>query len=148
MQFSKLQGAEQLIAKLKKNLAIARQDPNPEVTVGYTAAYALYVHEYDPNRKSSRAKAPNKSESKAKAKGEKGQKKKHKPWDTGQPKFLEQPARELRPELMEIVKVSVANGATLRQALIMAGLRLQRESQKLCPVDTGNLKNSAFTRAS
>lgn len=32
--------------------------------------------------------------------------------------------------------------------LKLAGLFLQRESQKLVPVDTGNLKASAFTRAS
>lgn len=33
------------------------------------------------------------------------------------------------------------------QGLKMAGLYLQAESQKLVPVDTGNLKASAFTRA-
>lgn len=34
----------------------------------------------------------------------------------------------------------------MAQALLLAGLRLQRESQLLCPVLTGNLRNSAFTR--
>jgi len=34
----------------------------------------------------------------------------------------------------------------LRIGLVRAGLFLQRESQKIVPVDTGNLKGSAFTR--
>lgn len=33
-----------------------------------------------------------------------------------------------------------------QRGLIKAGLRLQRESQNLCPVDTGALKSSAYTR--
>lgn len=36
--------------------------------------------------------------------------------------------------------------AALRRGLIMAGLDLQAESQSLVPVDTGALRNSAFTR--
>lgn len=34
----------------------------------------------------------------------------------------------------------------MERGLIKAGLFLQRESQKVVPVDTGALKNSAFTR--
>jgi hypothetical protein len=40
-------------------------------------------------------------------------------------------------------RIAVATARGLKKA----GLFLQRESQKLVPVDTGNLKNSAFTRA-
>jgi len=36
--------------------------------------------------------------------------------------------------------------AATRRGLKKAGLLLQRESQTLCPVLTGNLRNSAFTR--
>ena len=32
------------------------------------------------------------------------------------------------------------------QAMLKAGLFLQAASQRLCPVDTGNLRASAFTR--
>ena len=39
-----------------------------------------------------------------------------------------------------------ARGHVLAQALLAAGLRLQRESQMLVPIDTGNLRASAFTR--
>ena len=35
---------------------------------------------------------------------------------------------------------------TPAQALLAAGLRLQRESQARVPVDSGNLKASAYTR--
>lgn len=87
------------------------------VIVGYTANYALYVHE---NKEA-----------------------KH---TAGQAKYLEQPARKLGHELAVIVRRAMAGGAKLLQALFLAGLRLQRESQKLVPVDTGNLKGSAFTR--
>jgi CRISPR/Cas system-associated exonuclease Cas4 (RecB family) len=46
----------------------------------------------------------------------------------------------------EDLTMTVAGGATLAQGLMLAGLRLQRESQLLCPVDTGHLRSSAFTR--
>lgn len=36
--------------------------------------------------------------------------------------------------------------AALERGLVKAGKFLQRESQKIVPVDTGALKNSAFTR--
>ena len=39
-------------------------------------------------------------------------------------------------------------GPGVARGLKIAGLHLQRESQKIAPVQLGNLKNSAFTRAS
>lgn len=91
----------------------------PSVIVGYTAAYALPVHE---NLEAHH--------------------------DNGQAKYLEQPARTLSNDgtLGNLVGVTVRSGATLEQGLLVAGLRLQRESQLLVPVDTGNLKGSAVTR--
>lgn len=65
----------------------------------------------------------------------------------GQAKYLEQPARTLAPELAEIARRAYQKGATVEEALLLAGLRLQRASQQLVPVDTGALRNSAFTRA-
>jgi hypothetical protein len=87
------------------------------VAVGYTAAYAIYVHE---NLESSHA--------------------------VGQAKFLEEPARKLMRILGELIRDSMKAGLSLVEAMLGAGLRLQRESQQLCPVDTGALKASAFTR--
>lgn len=92
---------------------------NPQVIVGYTAEYAVYVHE------NLECNHPN----------------------GGQAKYLESPARRLRPELVEMVRDLVFNKKmTLANALLLAGLRLQRESQLLVPIDTGNLRDSAFTR--
>jgi hypothetical protein len=97
--------------------AKASTDDKASVTVGYTQSYAIYVHE------NMEAKHP-----------------------VGQAKFLEQPARMLQPVLAQIVTDAKARGQTLAQGLVLAGLRLQRESQMLCPVDTGALRASAFTR--
>lgn len=64
----------------------------------------------------------------------------------GQAKFLEEPFRRLMPELKSMIRTAVAKGATLLQALLLAGNRLQRESQNVVPVEYGNLRASAFTR--
>jgi hypothetical protein len=51
--------------------------------------------------------------------------------------------RSLQAKLKAMRKRHYAN---IRRGLIKAGLFLQRESQKLVPIDTGALRNSAFTR--
>ncbi len=111
-------GLKSLMSKLSlRERAAAVQQP--KVIVGYTAAYAIFVHE---NLEA------------------------HHP--VGQAKFLEQPAREMGNDgtLAGIVRKAIQSGKTMGQALLLAGLWLQRASQKLCPVLTGNLRNSAFTR--
>lgn len=90
---------------------------DPRVVVGFTAQYAVYVHE------NLEAFHP-----------------------VGQAKFLEQPARQYAREIGRMVREAVRRGATFAQALLLGGLRLQREAQLLTPVDTGNLRASAFTR--
>ena len=109
----------------------------PSVIVGYTANYALHVHENIEMKWKGLPRLPNPPH-------------KGNYWDgsrsPGQAKFLEQPARELRYEFGRIIFEAMKNGATMLQALYIAGLRLQRESQLLVPVDTGNMKASAFTR--
>lgn len=94
-----------------------RKYDGPAVRVGYTQVYAIYVHE---------------------------DMEAHHP--VGQAKYLEQPVRTMVSEISAVVNAALARGATLTQALLMGGLRLQRESQLLVPVDTGALKGSAFTR--
>jgi hypothetical protein len=110
---------DRLTAKLRTMAARAMTDENVQVTVGYTQSYAIFVHERMDL---------------------------HHP--VGQAKFLEQPAREMAQNntLTNIVFEARKNGATMSEALVLAGLRLQRESQKLCPVATGALRASAFTR--
>ena len=72
----------------------------------------------------------------------------HVSWAVGQPKFLEAPFRRLGNDgtFSQIIEGALRAKKTMAQALVLAGLRLQRESQLLCPVDLGNLKASAFTR--
>lgn len=93
-----------------------RLNPSRLVWVGYEAYYAIYVHE---NLQA------------------------HHP--VGQAKFLEEPARALRGQMAVIINNALRTGATLDEAMYMGGLYLQAESQRLCPVDTGFLRNSAFT---
>lgn len=111
---------DKVMAALRKKHAESRRDGDATAVVGYTAAYALYVHENLEAR--------------------------HK--EGKQAKFLEQPARELSNsgELKRIIRTMIGSGKTLAQALLSAALRIQRESQKIVPVLTGNLKGSAFTR--
>lgn len=119
----RIEGLKQLQATLKR-LEKKFGKPKPSVLVGYTANYAVFVHENLQPAENARGKA--------RVPGRQG-------------KYLEQPAREKQDELARIIATATKNGATLEQALFMAGLRLQRESQKLVPVDTGNLRGSAFT---
>lgn len=123
----KVEGVEKVIAALKKRgmrwLADSQQaagdrpSKHASVIVGYTQAYALYVHE--------------------------DMEAFHR---VGQAQYLRQPARQYAKELAELAVKAVRNGATVSQALLVAGLRLQRESQLLVPVDTSALKASAFTK--
>lgn len=48
--------------------------------------------------------------------------------------------------LTNLRKTAKAKHKALELGLVKAGLFLQRQSQKVVPVDTGALKNSAFTR--
>lgn len=63
----------------------------------------------------------------------------------GQAKYLEEPARTLQVQIRQTINSALAAGASLDEALYAGGLYLQGESQKLVPVDTGFLRNSAFT---
>jgi hypothetical protein len=103
----------------KKLLGMAKESKaldNLAAVVGYTAGYALSVHE---NVEQLHA--------------------------NGQAKFLETPARQMRKEIARIVRTAKLKGMSTGQCLLLGGLKLQRESQLLVPVDTGNLKGSAFT---
>ena len=114
-----VKGVDSLIAKLKAKAKAAAEDNGATVITGYEGVqYGIYVHE---NLEA--AHAPGK-----------------------QAKFLEQPARQFRGAIKDVIFRAYKGGATLRQALLIGGLRLQRESMKIVPVDTGNLRGSAFTR--
>ncbi len=111
-----IEGVGKVLAHLKRLARESAKKYSSSVTVGFTQHYALPVHEMT--------------------------------WwkhRVGQAKFLEQPFRQFKAELIKLIRRAVLNGATMDQALLIAGLRIQREAQLLTPVDTGALKASAFT---
>jgi cell division protein ZapA (FtsZ GTPase activity inhibitor) len=61
----------------------------------------------------------------------------------GQPKFLETAARSLESTIREMLRR--AGQEKLAETLLRGGLLIQRESQKITPVDTSALRASAFT---
>jgi hypothetical protein len=126
---AKILGANRVRQKLR-SLQNKAREANASVIVGYTAEYAVYVHENMEARH-----APGK-----------------------QAKYLEQPFREKRGEIASIVRRTTRATGSLLDGLLMGGQFLQHESQKIVPVSgwhstispprqgSGNLKGSAFTR--
>lgn len=114
---AKIEGLAELNRVFMQRLQAARQAGLTRVQVGYGASYALFVHE---NMEM--------------------------PHTNGQAKFLETPAREMRPQMAAIVQEVADRGGTLLEAEMAAGLALQQASQALCPVRTGYLQASAYTR--
>lgn len=117
---AKIEKLQQVVAALQARAAKAMKASDVSVVVGFTAAYAVYVHE---NLDA------------------------HHP--VGQAKFLEEPVRRLGGkggELSQMIGEDLKKQRTMGQALLRAGLRIQREAQILCPVDAGALRASAFTR--
>lgn len=146
---AQIQGLVKVVETLKNLAAKSRKDHNVSVIVGYTAAYALYLHERVAMkwRGFPRDRSIRLGKDKVAYTGYTPNKKHGLFWGpTGQAKFLEQPARELSPILGKIVAKAMLEKKTMAQGLLLAGLRLQRESQKKVPIDTGNLRASAFTR--
>ena len=116
----KIEGINSLQAKLAAMLRVKENVTPENVVVGYAGVnYAIYVHE---NLEA--AHSPGK-----------------------QAKFLESPARTLNNtgQLGKIVEKTVKRGGTVQQGLLLAGMAVQRASQKIVPIDTGNLRASAFT---
>jgi hypothetical protein len=88
-----------------------------EVIVGYSAPYALYVHE------DMTARHPN-----------------------GQAKFLEQPMLQNMQVMADIITRSVKAKNGLTEGIKKAAEFLLQTSQPLVPVDTGALKASGFVQ--
>lgn len=112
----KINNIVRLLTKLKALQKKADSERKLSVVVGYTQSYAVYVHE------NTSAEHP-----------------------VGNAKFLEGPARRLAPILSETIRAVAEQTGSLAKGLLVAGLRLQRESQMEVPVDTSALKASAFT---
>ena len=112
-----LSGLSNVLAALEKLKRKYYEGKPPEVVVGYTQRYALYVHERQARHK------------------------------TGKWKYLTGPAKQLNNsgELRRNIVMGVKAGAKLNLVLLRAGMRIQGKSQKEVPFDTGALKASAFT---
>lgn len=146
---AKIRNIKPLLRKLEKLERAANRKHTGDVVVGYGASYASFVHE---NVEMKLKGKPRGSKTRKRDKQGKfveggGGYRGHY-WDPqgrAQAKFLEEPARTYRKAMAKIVvDVTRATGSMMK-GLLFAGLRLQRESQKLVPVETGNLKGSAFT---
>lgn len=145
---AKLERIEALKAKMKK---IAGQYANAEAAVGYTAAAAIMIHENLEMKWKGIPRNPRLRETKSGKHHANPRPRKTEPkglfWDPqgkGQSKFLEAPARYLSKELGQIVARAMQKSRTMAQALLLAALRLGKESMLLVPVDTGNLKSSIW----
>jgi predicted transcriptional regulator len=112
----KVERLNKLIKKLENLRDKAKKDSEAGVQVGFTQRYALYVHE-DLNARHGPGK---------------------------QAKFLEDPARSQQHTLRSIVYEVYQKTKSMSKALLVAGLRLLRESQKIVPIDTGALRTSGY----
>jgi hypothetical protein len=119
-------GFNSLISKLGARQRSAARAMRKTVRVGYSAPYALRIHE------------DLEIDHEAHGCG-------------GQAKFLEQPARMYRKVMASIVRNSVVGRtgpgdleAAIVRGFLAAGLFLKKESQELVPVQTGFLRDSAF----
>lgn len=154
---AEIENLDRLHAKLDAIVSRSERYAEADVAVGYTAASALFVHENmemawkglsrDPRiRRIELGGDPDKAIVPPRPRKREPKGRYWDPQGRGQSKFLEAPARANRAKYARIVAEQMQRGRTLAQALLMAGLDLQRDSQLLVPVDQANLKASAFTR--
>ena len=148
---SKLINVDRLLKKLQALEIRSKQLHDGSVIVGYSAAYAIYVHEDMSKTHGAAYNTKYASEIKEgltkTGKVKKGWKGKTDRGSNQQAKFLEQPAREMGGpggELAQIVTEQVVQGVPMQKALLVAGEALLRESMMIVPVETGNLKGSGF----
>lgn len=111
-----IKGQDALIAKFKEKAKARERESRRMVEVGYKAEYALMVHED--------LEAFHKTGTQA--------------------KFLEQPARAFSQEIAAAIRKVVSDGGTIDKALLAGGELLLEYSQKIVPVDKGELKASGY----
>jgi hypothetical protein len=112
---AKWTGIEQSITALNRKKARLKPSQADGYTVGFSAPYALYVHE--------------------------DLSKVH---PVGQAKFLEEPARTKALDLATTVNQTLRNGKTIDEALLAAANQLLGFAKALVPVDTGFLRDSGY----
>lgn len=126
------------LQKTLRNLDAAAGSPRCSVVTGYRGVnYALYVHE---NLEAAHGKDFN---AKYAAQIKAGSMRNRGP--NQKARFLIDPAIALENTIQRNVRADVSRGMTLEDALKRAALLIQRQSMQQVPVDTGNLRGSAFT---
>lgn len=148
-----IKNLERLMAKLDQRTAAAIKDAEVSAVIGFTASYALPVHENTemkwrgfPRDRSIRrdGKIARTGYGARSGPGTAGLF-----WGpTGQAKFLEEPARTGAADgtFGALIVGALRAGKTVAQGLLLAGLKLLREAQLRVPVVTGNLRASGFCR--
>lgn len=112
-----VEGISDLVEKLRGRANKSMKKDEGFFTVGYSAPYAIYVHE---NLQANH--------------------------EHGQAKFLERPTRELHGELARSIRTDVGKDLGLEMANKNAAISLLKASQELVPTDTGALKASGYVR--
>lgn len=110
---SLIEGSNRISLRLNQLIRRVGNEANGIYSVSYDAPYAVYVHE-DLSMQHS----------------------------NGQAKYLEQPARQHKRELANIVRKHAQRTGSVRVGMLMASRRLLAYSQRLVPVRTGKLKRS------
>jgi hypothetical protein len=156
----KIENFQRLLDKMNARAQKALREIRQSVIVGYTAKYALFIHENDQiwppgmrlkglPRSGEIRRASGFGNQRVVTTGHKASKGKGFFWDPqGRAtfKFLEEPARRMSKLIGATIRAVVMAGYPMSQALLRAGMLLQRESMQRVPVDTGALKASAFTK--
>jgi type IV secretory pathway ATPase VirB11/archaellum biosynthesis ATPase len=110
-----LLGVPELLVKLGAITKKVAAQASADVVVGYSAPYAIYVHENLGARHT-----------------------------TGRAKFLETAARRLARPLGNMIGGQVKAGVPIDTAMLSGAIRIKVASQALCPVRTGYLRASAY----
>lgn len=113
----KTDGFDRLVYKLQRRIDRTKLDSAARATVGFSAPYATPVHE---NLEAHHA--------------------------VGQAKFLEEPARTNKATYARIISTEMKRGRSLGQAIFAAATQLKVDAQEMCPVDKGELRDSAFVK--
>lgn len=108
---------DRILTEIRDRRAKAGLDSKSEVTVGYSAEYAVPVHERV------ELKHP-----------------------VGQAKFLEEPMRTEQKAMGDIIRKALQGRKSLKEAHLLAAQYLLDKSKELVPVATGHLKESGFVR--
>jgi len=138
-------GDKRLASKFNRMVGKARKSDKLSALVGYGAKYALYVHENNINVKYN-MKLKGKKRTGKRPDGTKRQGRYWDPQGRGQNQFLVAPFRQHRALWRKIIAKAYQKTGDLRTGLLLAAHSLQKKSQELVPVDSGNLKGSAYTK--